>query len=78
MKHILNDTTQPQHLDSRLKRIFKLIQILSDDILRNQQLDLIHIDARQVVFLDRNRDASMFQFTDVLGVFKYAFPFDQH
>ena len=54
------------------------IQIFSDDVLRYQIRNRLHIDIRQIGFFNRNGDASAFQFFDVFGILQYAFPFDQH
>jgi len=54
------------------------VQIFSDYVLRDQIIDCLHIDARQVGFFDRNGDAAALQFIDVFGILQHAFPFDQH
>ena len=54
------------------------IQIFSDDILRNQIVDCLHIDARQVGFFNRNGHTAALQFIDIFGILQHTFPFDQH
>lgn len=59
-------------------RIMIGIQIFSDDIVRDQIVDCLHIDARQVGSFDRNGDAAALEFIDVFGILQHAFPFNQH